>query len=248
MAEKLAASSTKEETKDVNRPWSDLPYELLCLVPSHPLAGDFVTFHAICKSWRWSTSLIQRKVSLSIDSPHFLYPCLMSVDYHKCRFYHPTYLGAYLANVLELLGARICFSKYGWLLLTRNNRSIFFFNPFTKVKVELPSICSPYKVLSMCFSSPPISSDYFVLVIYVGDEFGIIKCREKSWTLRDISVERLFDASTCNPIWYRGMCYCLENIEANVGVFDPNGDDPCQMTIYTLQSPLSSWALEYSVH
>jgi hypothetical protein len=248
MAEKLAASSTKEETNDVDRPWSDLPYELLCLVSSHLLAGDFVTFRAVCKSWRSSTSLIQRKVPLSIDSPHFLYPCLMSVDYHKCRFYHPTYLGDDLADISELLGAHICFSKYGWLLLTQNDRSIFFFNPFTKVKVELPPICSPHKVLSMCFSSPPISSDCFVLVICMEDEFGIIKRGEKNWTFRDISVGRLFGASTCKPILYRGMCYCLENIEANVGVFDPNGDDPCHMTIYTLQSPLSRWVLEFSVH
>jgi hypothetical protein len=50
------------------------------------------------------------------------------------------------------------------------------------------------------------------------------------------------------PFYIEGCAIALENIEANVGVFDLNGDYPCHMTIYTLQSPLSSWVLEYSVH
>ena len=40
----------------------------------------------------------------------------------------------------------------------------------------------------------------------------------------------------------------LRKYRSKCGVFDPNGDNPCHMTIYTLQSPLSNWVLEYSVH
>jgi hypothetical protein len=46
---------------------------------------------------------------------------------------------------------------------------------------------------------------------------------------------------------YRGLCYCLENIRANVAVFDPNGDnDPCHMTVHTLETPISRWVVECS--
>jgi hypothetical protein len=253
MAENLATYSKEEkEKKEVDSRWSELPDELLCLVSSHLLAGDFTTFSAVCKSWRSSTSLSRRKVTplALIDSPHSLHPCLMSVDYHKCRFYHPTYLGADHADISQLLGARIRFSKYGWLLLTRDiDGSIFFFDPFTRVKVELPTFFdSPHLILSICFSSPPTSSDCFVIVLGF-PEFHIIKRGEKSWTFHDTrSVGRAFVPSTCNPILYRGLCYCLENLTANVAVFDPNGDDdPCHKTVHTLETTLSRWVVEYSV-
>ena len=113
-------------------------------------------------------------------------------------------------------------------------------------KVELPPIGQPHMILSMCFSSPPTSLNCFVLVM-CWFEFGILKRGEKSWTFCEIIAGRSCFASTCNPILYRGLCYCLENIATNVGIFNLNSGEPCHITGYALQSPLSNWVLEYSV-
>ena len=91
MAENIVRYSKEDQEKkeELESRWSHLPTELLCLVSSHLLLWDFTILRAVCKSWRSSTSLIRPFPSL-IDSPHLLSPCLMSIDYHKCRFFHPT--------------------------------------------------------------------------------------------------------------------------------------------------------------
>jgi hypothetical protein len=242
MAEKIVRYSKEDrETKqELDRSWSDLLPELLCLVSSHLLAGDFITFRSICKSWRSSTSLI-RPVPPLIDSPHSLSPCLMSIGYPKCKFFHPTYYGTCEMHIPELLGARIRFSKYGWLLLSRdeddyNDYNIFFFNPFTKVKIELPNYIEERAFTTMCFSSPPTSPNCFVLGICGWYIFGIIKPGEKHWTYRTIFENSKFEPSHCNPILYEGLCYCLGK-KGDIGVFDPNSNPSKWTTYYVTTEP-----------
>ncbi|GMY23375.1 F-box/kelch-repeat protein At1g57790-like [Fagus crenata] len=248
MAENIVRYSKEDEEKkeELDSRWSHLPTELLCLVSSHLLLGDFTIFRAVCKSWRSSTSLIRPFPSL-IDSPHLLSPCLMSIDYHKCRFFHPTYYAAFEMDIPQLLGARIRFSKYGWLLLSRDIEddyiySVFFFNPLTKVKVELPTHTRSGSFIAMCFSSPPTSSDCFVLGICNSTQFGIIKRGEKHWTYQNIIHQRLeFMPSNCNPILYKGLCYCLD-VEGYIGVFDPNSNNS-KWIVYYVNTPFTELCL-----
>ncbi|XP_030964066.1 F-box/kelch-repeat protein At1g57790-like [Quercus lobata] len=241
MAKQIVRYSTEdqenqENKKGLHRSWSHLPPELLCLVSSYLLAGDFTTFRVICKSWRSSTSLPRPAVSTLTDSPWSLSPCLMSVGSHKCTFFHPGYQkhDACEIDIPELLDARIRFSKYGWLLLTGygyDNFSVFFFNPFTKEKVELPKYTNRESFVTMSFSSPPTSSDCFVIGICGWDDFGFIKRGEKRWTSHTIINRPEFTPSSyCNPILHKGLCNCLgEN--GGLGVFDPN-DNPSNWIIY----------------
>lgn len=127
--------------EEPNRSWSDFPSNLLCLVSSYLFAGDFITFRSVCNSWRSSTCITLPVPPILDHAPQYSrFPCLMSTDCDKCRFYHPTYNWTSLMEIPELLESRILFSKYGWLLLTRDYRSVFFYSPYIIAKVELPPL------------------------------------------------------------------------------------------------------------
>ncbi|KAG8379118.1 hypothetical protein BUALT_Bualt07G0054800 [Buddleja alternifolia] len=82
---------------------------------------------------------------------------------HSWKLFHSVYNDFYYLDFPELIEAEIRFSKYGWLLMSRGNM-LFFFNPFTKVKMELPPAISPF--VSVSFSLPPTSKDCLVFGIH----------------------------------------------------------------------------------
>ena len=121
-----------------------------------------------------------------MDSPHSQSPCLISLDNHTCKLFHPIQNDTYQMHIPELQGASIRFSKYGWLLLSRKDCSIFFFHPFNRIKIELPRYPQEDAFQTMCFSSPPDSIDCFVFgITFNGAKFGVIRCGEAYWTIRE---------------------------------------------------------------
>lgn len=214
----------EEKEEELDGSWSELPSDLLRLVSVQLFAADFTTFRAICKSWR-SSSPINRPILPLLDSPYSQSPCLMSLNNFnlKCRFFHPIRNCSYQIEIPELKGADIRFSSYGWLLLSRKDCSIFFFHPFNRIKIELPSYSYQDAFQTMCFSSPPTSADCFVIGIDdIGRRFGIIRRGEVGWTLCKFSQSfQPYGMSNCNPLLYKGRCYWLGN-PGKVGVFDPH--------------------------
>ena len=216
MAEEIVRINSEKdlEKKKLDESWSQLPPELLQLVSIHLFAEDFRTFRSICKSWR-SIKPTSRQLLSVLDSTYSQIPCLMSVDYYKCSVFHPIYHDH--MNIPELCGATIRYSKYGWLLLSRSDCSVFFFHPFNKIKIELPG-SHPFG--TMCFSSPPTSADCLVIGVEVlGLEVGFIRRGELDWTI--CQFRGYFGPAGCNPVIHNGKCYCLSN-SGNVGVFDIN--------------------------
>ncbi|XP_030925019.1 F-box/kelch-repeat protein At1g57790-like [Quercus lobata] len=124
-------------------------------------------------------------------------------------------------HIPELQGASIRFSKYGWLLLSRKDCSIFFFHPFNRIKIELPRYPQEDAFQTMCFSSPPDSIDCFVFgITFNGAKFGIIRRGEVYWTIREfIRGFEPYGISSCSPLLYKGKCYWLGHA-GRVGVFD----------------------------
>ncbi|KAL0008374.1 hypothetical protein SO802_009876 [Lithocarpus litseifolius] len=184
----------------------------------------FDTFRAICKSWRLSSPM--SPIRPLLDPPYSCSPCLMSLVEQKCTFFHPMYDNViYQMDTPQLWGAMIRYSKYGWLLLSRKGGSVFFFHPFDRIKIELPSYSNWERCESMSFSSPPTSIDCFVIgIIFYGEKFIIIRCGEVAWPLCEFTnYFRPFNDS--NPLLYKGHCCWLGvreyDLPAEVGIFDP---------------------------
>ena len=112
-----------------------------------------------------------------LDPPYSHSPYLMQLGNHKCTFFHPMHdNGSYQMDFPELRDAFIRYSKYGWLLLSKIDGSVFFFHPFDRIKLEPPSYPCKEEFESMSFSSPPTSTNCFVIaIISHGDKFGIIR-------------------------------------------------------------------------
>ena len=210
----------EEKEEGQNGSWSELPQDVLCLVSAHLFIWDLLAFRAICKSWRLITP-ISRPLLPLMDSPHSQSPCLISLNNHTCKFFHPIQNDTYQMHIPELQGASIRFSKYGWLLLSRKDCSIFFFHPFNRIKIEIPRYPKEDAFQTMCFSSPPDSIDCFVFgITFNGAKFGIIRCGEVYWTIREfIRGFEPYGISSCSPLLYKGKCYWLGHA-GRVGVFD----------------------------
>ncbi|XP_026450464.1 uncharacterized protein LOC113350531 isoform X2 [Papaver somniferum] len=144
----------------------------------------------------------------------------------------------YLAGIPELLkGSTIRFSKGGWLLMSKGNYSVFFYNPFAKAIIKLPDlpVDHPYQYRGISFSSLPTSSDCAVFAIsdWMVDSVSItfIKRGEKMWTSDIFDTVCLppnrtnmdFEPSLNSPIFYKGAFYCLD-LNGTLGVFTENDD------------------------
>ncbi|XP_022720204.1 F-box/kelch-repeat protein At1g57790-like [Durio zibethinus] len=206
--------------------WSSLPPELLSLVSSNLFAGDKAIFHAICKTWRSIPIAPPRPLPCPFDhdedSP---FPWLFRIlkgNTDRGQFFHP--LHNYTCELdlpAEVLGAEVRFSKYGWLLMTRDEAHPFLFNPLTKEIIELPELPPLEWVHSMFFTSPP-SPDCLVLGIegrFYSVSFFVHKLGEGSWEMLNFPCKGKFRLSICNPVLYKGLYYCLD-AKGNLGVFD----------------------------
>ncbi|KAI8570120.1 hypothetical protein RHMOL_Rhmol01G0008900 [Rhododendron molle] len=114
----------------LNRDWASLPTDLLCLMLPHLFLGDIKRFHNVFRSWQLTTtSSVQSLVLKFIGN-----------DNTRCKHFHPLYKSPYSMYIPELFGAVPRFCKDGWLLMSRGERSMFFFNPFTKALINMPDL------------------------------------------------------------------------------------------------------------
>ncbi|KAH7866640.1 hypothetical protein Vadar_023092 [Vaccinium darrowii] len=85
----------------------------------------------------------------------------------ELNLFHPLYKDTYRMDIPELSGAFLRYSKNGWLLMSRGRHSVFFFNPFTKAKIDLPDLPHNFNFTTISFSSAPTSSNCMVFVVHV---------------------------------------------------------------------------------
>ncbi|KAG8366538.1 hypothetical protein BUALT_Bualt17G0090300 [Buddleja alternifolia] len=210
--------------------WSDLPQELLSVILSQIFLPDRCNFKLVCKSWNL-TSPIPQSLPPPVESPYFNSPCLMFSNWsnNSWKLFHSLYNQFYNLDFQELKDAKIHFSKYGWLLMSRDELTLFFFNPFTNEKVELPSITCSFS--SVCFTTPPTSPDCTVAGIFSSStirdiDFGLLKVGDKKWKSQGFeNTDGYFWISTCPPLYYNGVYYCLDSHSRNIYVFDPTEED-----------------------
>ncbi|KAH7866073.1 hypothetical protein Vadar_015226 [Vaccinium darrowii] len=136
--------------------------------------------------------------------------------------FHPKYKDPYKMDIPELSGALLRCSKDGWLLMSSGEHSVFFINPFTKAKIDLPNLPHGYCFDTISFSSAPTSLDCRVFAVHVffdNVKISAISRGEEEWTWYRIKGERDYQSPT-NPVLYNGLFYCLGQ-DGTLGVFNP---------------------------
>ncbi|KAL5724220.1 hypothetical protein ACHQM5_007506 [Ranunculus cassubicifolius] len=218
-------STTRQEVKVdhveeyVGHRLVDLPEEILRLIATCllPIAYDCMRFRLVCRTFRRSAPPLRLSTQ---------YPLLMFGNrrHVRCSISDPIKNITYCFDLPKLLGAKIRFSKDGWLLMSKDDTSLFFFNPYTQVTVELPDLISPKIVFEvLCFSSPPTSPDCTIFGICQSTfHYVMILCLrlgEDAWTPVHADHDDFFYPSSNCPVFHEGSFYCL-GIKGELGVFD----------------------------
>ncbi|KAG5529710.1 hypothetical protein RHGRI_030177 [Rhododendron griersonianum] len=116
---------------------------------------------------------------------------------------------------------------------------MFFFHPFTMLKIQLPDLPTRNYCENVCFLSQPTSSDCMVIGFERGCsisiEFCIIKRGEDKWTYQHVGHSLRFIMSDASPVLYNGKLYCLGE-SVNLGVLDLSNNgwmswDVCSMPL-----------------
>ncbi|KAG8364309.1 hypothetical protein BUALT_Bualt19G0115300 [Buddleja alternifolia] len=193
--------------------WADLPKELLDLILSNLYAEDRLTFGLVCRSWN----------SVATTSTYCHSPCLMFYHRREHRWKFFQYNGSSDKDFPQLYNAEIRCSKYGWLLMSRDDGSLFFFDPFKEQMIrELPKHDFPYTTI--CFFNEPTSSNW--IVVGISNMFdnkdviiGVLKHGDDEWEVNKFTHKSEFELSFCSPILHCGKLYCL-NKKGDVAFFD----------------------------
>ncbi|KAF9615717.1 hypothetical protein IFM89_026132 [Coptis chinensis] len=225
----------KEHVEEYNKPqWNDLPMDILRLIALYlPSTADYLNFGCVCKSF--ASSIPQ--IPLTTQYPQFMFSNRIN---SVCSLYDPMDNVTYCFDIPELLGARVHFSKDGWLLISKNDYTMSFFNPFTKVTVELPDLPAQHFTMNgLSFTQAPTSRDCVVFgIAWAGSAAQILYLHlgEDAWTLEYRQNEVDFFPSNSNPVFHDGAFYCL-GAERYLGVFDLWDDT---WTILLTPEPCSS--------
>ncbi|XP_050231889.1 F-box/kelch-repeat protein At1g57790-like [Mercurialis annua] len=178
-----------------------------------------------CKAWR---STVRSIVPYPPSDPR--YPYLLSLKDQTCRFVHPFYGHTFCLEFPELLDTHIRFSKFGWLLLTRGDYTHFFFNPFTRHKIDIPDNFMPKnhyaQCIKMCFDDCYIvgigpcglflfvPSQSWKLYMYLQDSNWESNLSKEVFVGRDRA-----QASHSHPVIHKDKCYVL-GLDGHLLVFD----------------------------
>ncbi|WCJ33937.1 F-box family protein [Euphorbia peplus] len=221
----------QDEDEHVTSAWSQLLPELLSTISLHVFRGGDVgalaVIPSVCKSWNDSLDVnrIAFLIRKSLLDPPLKplareYPCLITLKGSLCKFFHPSHV--FTMDFPELSGSYIRFSKFGWLLLSKtyyveDYSSYFFFNPFTRQKIPLP-YCMKW-FYSMSFSSPPTSSNCFVIGMTWDGRFAITNRGEENWEFYGTFKIAEEYVSCSHLVLCGNRCYAIGD-DSNILVFD----------------------------
>ncbi|XP_077221182.1 F-box protein At1g49360-like [Tasmannia lanceolata] len=149
-------------SKSCNGRWSDLPTDITALIAARLHLFEFQAFRSVCKQWRLGSS------STSSSIPQTQFPWIMFYGYDECSncsLYDFATDKFYFMQIPELKGAHCIASEQGWLLAHLDGH-LFFFNIFSRAKIDLPDI-KGFELSNhvATFSSPPTSKDCIVFVV-----------------------------------------------------------------------------------
>ncbi|KAM3325076.1 hypothetical protein P3S67_000200 [Capsicum chacoense] len=238
--------------------WSDcLPTDILGLISSRLVGGEYFVFRAVCKRWR-TAPLKPPHPSLRVHDDDSPSPYLVTLRQKTgtVEFFHPMYNEVtHKKNIAILKGCRIRSAKGSWLLMSQGNHGMFFFNPHSNDIVELPNL--PEQIGNYCcawtFSSPPDSLDCFVVGF---DFYGspplvcIIKVGDSTWKFhRPFNTQERFQLTGCNnPVFFEKNSVYVWGDEGNLGILNINENSSPTWEFYGKPFPSQKLSLIRKVY
>eukprot|EP00268_Persea_americana_P007744 TRINITY_DN12970_c0_g1_i2.p1 TRINITY_DN12970_c0_g1~~TRINITY_DN12970_c0_g1_i2.p1 ORF type:complete len:420 (+),score=45.54 TRINITY_DN12970_c0_g1_i2:369-1628(+) len=198
----------------------ELPQDILPLILHHISFLGYLSFRGVCRSWR--LACLQFPVeSLPTNQPPWLMFSNETSSETTRMLLDPLSKKIYSIEIPELCGVRCLAAGHGWLLLLSvRHSSLFFFNPFTKARIDVPFM-DCFSVVT--FSGPPSSPGCII--------FGIGHVHHSSPNVVDIRICRrgddkwttkiLFTSGFCNfthAVFCGGFFYCLDCM-GKMGIF-----------------------------
>ncbi|XP_058083367.1 putative F-box protein At5g55150 [Magnolia sinica] len=116
--------------------WANLPEDILGLILNHLPYIDHIHVGAVCVSWH---STVEKKVYC----PARQLPWLMlfgNLESESCSFYSLSDNKVRTLNLPEFHGMRCIGSSDGWLVTLNESGDISLWNPFSRAKIQLPSL------------------------------------------------------------------------------------------------------------
>ncbi|KAL3632014.1 hypothetical protein CASFOL_024998 [Castilleja foliolosa] len=199
--------------------WANLPSKLLDVILSNVFAKD--RFSLVCRSWN----------TVATTSPsHYLVPSMMYYyrRTHTWKFHlHNT---SFFTTFPELKHSEIHCSKHGWLLMARNDNTLFFFDPFNNRSINLACKIG-FGYNKLFFFHPPTSPDCIVVGIKTpvwkqanpvrtqAVELCVLKHGKDEWEHFEFPTKNEYMVSNAPPVLHRGQIYFLDT-KGDVARFD----------------------------
>ncbi|OMO85912.1 F-box protein [Corchorus olitorius] len=217
----------EDETLEVSKTkWFQLRTEIQRLIVRTYLTSvyDWMNFRAVCKYWKSLISPVQW--FLDHSGFPFKYPWLMFPQGEGMYSFYDPIANSIRCNfkIPKLEGCKIRFSNQGWLLVTKAPASIFFFEPFTRTKIEHPNLSenSRLEELDYCFSDTPTSSNWKIFGISHRRQNQMRACYLQSgdddWSLLTLDSDTLPDPSFTNLV-FDGKYFCYLGKHGNIVYF-----------------------------
>ncbi|TMX05747.1 hypothetical protein EJD97_001782 [Solanum chilense] len=202
-------------------PWKNLPEELVHNILTQLVGRDFIALQSVCKSWKSST----------MSSP-ILSPCLLVMSSNRLHYpiSNSTIANMNIYDCGNTPSSIIGCSNYNWLLMRIDPKnSLTFFNPFTNVKIELPTIHLISSLSCFSFSAPPTSPDCTVFCICtdICDKiyFCILRRFEREWNILEYDRDADFIASSSTSLFYKGRYYYSLSKQGDLVIYDMDDED-----------------------
>ncbi|XP_010543905.1 PREDICTED: F-box protein At3g56470-like [Tarenaya hassleriana] len=185
---------------------------------SRLILQDNIRASAVCKSW------LQSAVSVRVvDLPPRLLHVPKTGD--KYEILDPSDLRKQIFELPELNDCLVRYSNDGWLLMQNpSSDSLFFFNPFTRNLINLPTLeNTPFTI---AFSSAPTSGNCWLFTVS-NLEITHVKIstlhvgKASEWTTETFESDLPFNFQSYNQIMFcKDRFYCLSRIDW-IAAFDP---------------------------
>ncbi|MBA0866150.1 hypothetical protein Goshw_018367 [Gossypium schwendimanii] len=148
--------------------WFQLPAHLQILIFQHlPTLADQINFLTATKIWRSLIHPLEWRVNK--EGVPYKYPWLLfpqgGEKGTRYNLYDPLTNLTHSISIPESEECEVRLSNKGWLLLTKPPTSIFFFEPFTRTRIQVPDLWQMEAVDGFCFSGTATSPNWKIFGI-----------------------------------------------------------------------------------